>query len=313
MNIATKYALVTAAYNEERHIAGVIRSVLSQTILPAKWIIVSDGSTDRTDEIVREYSAANPFIELLRISEEHARNFAAQVCAINCGLSRLETMACDFVGNIDADITLPSDYFEQLLMKFERNPSLGIGGGTIYERGKNSVFKERRGNSTSSVAHGCQLFRRECLSAVGGAYVPLPYGGPDTYAEVVARSKSWQVESFRDLKVFHHRRTASVGGVLRGWFRQGKMDYSLGALPSFELIKLLRRIAIKPYVIGAVARLAGFCDSYRNREERAVSKEFISYIRTEQQRKLSELFRFRKSFRLPQAVKVRSLPEAAKE
>src|SRR6516162_3973080 len=166
MKSLSSYVMVTAAYNEERLIEQAIDSILSQTILPAKWIIVSDGSTDRTDEIVSRYTAEHDFIQLLRISEDHARNFAAQVNAINRGLSLLESMDYDFVANIDADITLEPDYFERLLERFRQNPHLGLGGGAIYERYGAGGFAERRGNSVTSVAHGCQLFRRECFAVI---------------------------------------------------------------------------------------------------------------------------------------------------
>jgi poly-beta-1,6-N-acetyl-D-glucosamine synthase len=285
------YALVTAAYNEQALIEQAILSIVSQTVRPDNWIIVSDGSTDSTDDVVQRYAAIHQFVQLCRVSDDHPRNFAAQVNAINKGLRLLQKTTYKFIGNIDADITLEPDYFARLLEKFQRDPKLGLAGGAVYERCGRGVFKERRGNSVASVAHACQLFRRECFEEIGGAYVPLPYGGPDTYAEIVARMKYWRVASFSELKVFHHRRTGSVGGVLRGWFRQGKMDYSLGTLPLFELFKLLRRAMIKPYLIGSIARLAGFIDSYRRREKRAVPDEFVFYFRHEQRQRLAKLFR----------------------
>ncbi len=287
----SSYVLVTAAYNEERLIEQVILSIVAQTVPPDKWIIVSDGSTDRTDEIVAKYASAHGFIQLCRISEDHPRNFAAQVNAINRGLSVLSSKDYAFVGNMDADITLEPDYFENLLEKFRQDPLLGLGGGTIYEQSGKGSFKERRGNSIASVAHACQLFRRECFEAIGGAYPPLPYGGPDTYAGIVARMKSWRVISFNDLKVFHHRQTGSVGGVLRGGFRQGKMDYSLGTLPLFEVLKLVRRTLMRPFLIGSIVRFAGFLDSYRQRERRAVPDDFVFYFRQEQRQRLARLFR----------------------
>src|SRR5262245_18683895 len=128
------YALVTAAYNEEALIEDVIRSVVTQTILPRRWVIVSDGSTDRTDEIVLEYASRYPFIQLERITEEHARNFAAQVIAINRGFARCKDADYNFIGNLDADITLEPDYFERLFSLFDREADLGLSGGRLYEK-----------------------------------------------------------------------------------------------------------------------------------------------------------------------------------
>jgi hypothetical protein len=288
MEDISSYVLVTAAYNEGKLIEQTISSIVSQTVRPKKWIVVSDGSNDNTDEIVEQYAGRYEFLHLHRVCEDHPRNFAAQVNAINLGLSLLKGTEYSFVGNIDADITLDPNYFERLLNEFRMDDQLGIGGGAICERGRDGVFKDRRGNSTGSVAHACQLFRRQCFEAIGGAYLPLPYGGPDHYAEIMARKSCWRVASFTDLKVFHHRRTASVGGVLRGWFRQGKMDYSLGTLPLFEAFKLLRRTLMKPYLIGAIARCAGFLHSYWRREKRAIPQDVLLYFRNEQRRRLAQ-------------------------
>lgn len=285
------FVLVTAAYNEEKVIEQTIRSIVAQTLRPLKWIIVSDGSTDKTDEIAQRYAEENGFIQLCRVTEVHPRNFAAQVYAINRGLSQLQNMGYSFVGNLDADITLEPEYFSRLLQKFRLNLRLGLGGGTIYERCPTGEFKPRKLNTVSSVAQACQLFRRECFEAIGGAYRPLRYGGSDTYAETSARMKHWEVKAFPDLTVFHHRPTNGAEGALRGWFRQGKMDYSLGALPAFELFKLLRRAAGKPYLIGSMVRCAGFVGSYLHRDERQAPNEFVAYLRQEQkQRVINFLF-----------------------
>jgi biofilm PGA synthesis N-glycosyltransferase PgaC len=284
------YVLVTAAYNEERFIEQTIRSIVSQTIRPAKWVVVSDGSTDSTDDIVKDYATNNAFIQLCRITDDHPRNFEAQAHAINYGLSQLRDVNYSFVGNLDADITLAPEYFALLLEKFHRDPRLGLGGGAICERCPDGKFRLRKMGSATSVAHACQLFRHDCFEAIGGAYLPLRYGGPDAHAETVARMKNWRVASFADLEVFHHRPTNSAEGALRGCFRQGKMDYSLGALPFFELFKLLRRVWVKPYLTGAMARCAGFVHSYCHRENREVPNDFVVYTRQEQKQKIINLF-----------------------
>jgi len=288
---ANSYVLVTAAYNEGKLIQQTIQSIVSQTLRPVKWVIVSDGSTDETDEIVKAYAAKNDFIQLYRITEDHPRNFSAQVNAINRGLLQLKGTEYSFVGNLDADITLEPDYFRLLLDKFGLDPKLGLGGGNVCERCSDGRFRARPIMSTTAVPHACQLFRRDCFEAIGGAYVPLRYGGPDTYAEISARMKHWNVASFRELTVFHHRPTNSAEGILRGWFRQGKMDYSLGTLPAFEVFKLGRRIWVKPYLIGSLARCAGFIESYIQREARAVPDDFVEYVRREQKQRILDLFR----------------------
>src|SRR5215469_9821385 len=144
MTERSRYVLVTAACNEGEYIGGLIHSVISQDQRPERWVIVSDNSDDRTDYIIREYSKTNDFIRLHRITTPHARNFAAQVHAINAGLSLLQNYDYDYVGNLDADITLPSDYFANLMARFREDPRLGIGGGYLYERSGRD-FKPRDG------------------------------------------------------------------------------------------------------------------------------------------------------------------------
>ena len=278
------YVLITAAHNEEKYIEATIRSVIAQTLLPRKWIIVSDASSDCTDEIVQKYAAQHAFIELLRLSDGHARNFGAQVDAIHAGYTRLKALPFGFVGNVDADVALPPDYYQSLLRKFAENPQLGLAGGFIHEDyGKG--FQSRPTNRRNSVAHATQLFRRECFEAIGG-YLRLPYGGPDWVAEIMARQRGWTVEAFPALAVRHYRPSASAGGVLRGCFRQGRMDQSLGSLPLFELIKCLRRLLERPVILGAFARLLGFTYAVLTGAPRLVPEEIAQHLRQEQRMRL---------------------------
>lgn len=275
-----RYVLVTAAYNEQSYIRNLLASVVSQTCPPERWIVVSDASADGTDAIVREYAERYPFVQLRRIVDPHARNFAAQVHAINRGFRELRGLQYDYIGNLDADISLEPDYFERLIGYFERDPLLGLAGGMIYEQRK-GVFRYRPSNNVRSVAHGVQLFRRACLETVG-AYLPLPYGGPDWYAEIRARMNGWRVQAFPALRAFHHRSTGNASGLLRYCYRQGFMDHALGSHPLFEVLKCLRRVREKPFIVGAVARLGGFASAYRRGERRPVSQEFIQCLRAEQ-------------------------------
>jgi glycosyltransferase involved in cell wall biosynthesis len=284
-----QYGLATAAYNEEAIIEQTIQSVVSQTVLPQKWVIVSDGSTDRTDEIVRDYTGKYKFIELLRITEEHVRNFSAQVNAINVGFARLRGLRCSFIGNLDADITLEPNYFDALLLEFAKDEMLGMAGGSIYESVK-GTFVSRRENSISSVAHGVQLFRAECLELLGGGYKHFSWGGTDTHACVFLRMHGWRAESISKLKALHHRPTGQGFGALRYRYRGGLMDHYFGTHPLFELFRVARRVPSRPYVMGALARLSGFVWGYCTRAEREVPPEYIRFARQEQMKRLRNLF-----------------------
>ena len=293
---AMRYVLVTAAYNEERYIEAVIRSVIAQGVHPSRWVIVSDGSTDGTDQIVLKYAAQYEFIELLRIEDEHPRNFAAQVIAINKGFGRLTNIDYDFIGNLDADVSFEPSYFSGLLDEFADDPSLGLAGGSIFER-QDGQFKPRRTNRESSVAHAVQFFRRECFEALGSEYLPLPHGGPDWYAVVRSRMNGWRVRSLKGLNVYHHRPPGGGNGWIRASFRQGQMDHSLGTHPLFEVLRIGRRLRSRPFIVYACARLAGFLFSSLTFEQRVVSREFVRFLRKEEIERLWRVFQRSAMFR----------------
>lgn len=154
----------------------------------------------------------------------------------------------------------------------------------MLEDGRNG-FQSRMSNRRYSVAHAGQLVRRDCYEQIGG-YAVLEYGGEDWHAQTNARMKGWEAEAFPDLKIFHHRHTGEGDNLVRHKFRQGRMDYSFGSLPLFEVLKCLQRVPEKPFAVGGMARLCGFFWSYLQREKRPVSNEFVAFLRSEQRSKL---------------------------
>ncbi len=279
-----RYALVTGAYNEEHYIEKTIISVVTQRRLPVCWVIVDDASSDRTPDIVEQYSHKMPYIRLQRLTKHHARDFRAHVLAINAGYDQLADEEFDFIGNLDADISFGSDYFERLLENFQEDPRLGIGGGFLYEE-QGDEYRARRFNNEGSVPNAVQLFRRQCYESIG-RYKALKYGAPDWCAEVEARMKGWRVRSFPELRVYHHRHTGTAGGQLRNMFRDGLVAYSLGSDPYFEIIKCIRRALARPRIFGAIWRLAGFISGYTRSEPRLVNTDFMTFLREDQRRRI---------------------------
>jgi len=279
------YVLITAAKNEERYIEGTIKSVLAQNVLPKRWVIISDGSTDQTDQIVAKYTANQEFIKFTRRESKNYTGFASKVHALNLGYKLLNDLTYDFIGHLDADVSFDREYYEEILAKFRQNPALGLAGGFIFEQ-RNGRFQSRPFNSNKSVAGSIQLFRRNCYEAIRG-FIPLEAGGEDWYAEVMARMKGWRVEAFPELRVFHHKPSKAARGLLRDSLRQGIMDYSLGSHPLFELSKCIRRIRERPFLVVAFTRLVGFAWCYWRRQKRQVPFQFIRYIRREQLEKLN--------------------------
>jgi len=283
-----RYALMTAAHNEVKLIAQTIESVLAQSILPVIWVIVSDRSSDGTDDIVASYSSEHSFIHLIHLDENVGRGTIAKVNALKEAYRQIALYPHDFVGNLDADVTFGSNYFEDLTKCFLSDPTLGIAGGMIYEN-QDGEFRPRISNSVASVAHAAQLVRRECYSQIGG-YIGLKFGGEDWYAEIRARRNGWQVKSFPMLQVMHHRQTGGSDSILRARFREGKMDFSVGSHPLFEFIKCARRIPERPLFIGAFVRLLGFFVSYFDKTSRLVSPEIVDFLQEEQMGRIRRLF-----------------------
>ncbi len=281
------YVLMTAAHNEEDFIEGTIRSVLAQTLLPQRWVIVSDNSTDRTDEIVGSYARQHTFIRSLHITRAPGRHFSAKVRALQQGLRLLEGVEYEFIGNVDADISLGPSYFEDLVAHFRKRPDLGLSAGFLYEDAAGG-YRSVTINNVHDVFHGAQLVRRECYEQIDG-YAVLTYGGEDWYAQTKARMKGWHVESIPKLKIFHNRHTSGGSSPLKNSFRQGRQDYSFGSDPLFEILKCMRRIPEKPYLGSALARLAGFIWPYICKEPRAVPEDFASFLRREQKERVSQL------------------------
>lgn len=282
------YVLLTAAHNEERFIAETIECVLAQTRRPREWVIVSDASTDHTDEIVKSFASRYDFIQMLRVERGHGRSFHSKMNAIHAGYAQLRTSDYNFIGNLDADVSVGPTYFEGLLDNFQADATLGVVGGVILEHGEADPNVTSVQEYERAVAHAAQIVRRQCYEDIGG-YPSLPYGGPDTYAEIAARMKGWKVRSFVELPVTHHRVTASASGLMRGRFKQGRQDFSFGYHPVFEIVKCINRLREKPFVVGALLRLGGFCWSRLLDRRPAVSEAFVKFLRDEQVQRLRTL------------------------
>jgi poly-beta-1,6-N-acetyl-D-glucosamine synthase len=284
-----KYVLMTAAYNEEAFIEKTIKSVLSQTLLPTLWAIVSDGSTDKTDEIVEQYAARHDFISFVRLTRQPGRSFGSKGLALEQAAKLTENLSFDFIGNIDADVALEPAYFEGLIERFERNPQLGIAAGFIHEE-QDGHFENRSANRVDSVPHAAQLVRRECYESIQG-YRVFKYGGEDWYAQQCAKMNGWQAEAVPSLKIFHERATGSAGSLVKHQFRLGRLDYSFGSAPLFEVMKCASRLSEKPWLVGGVTRFLGFAWSSLIGEERPVSQRFVEFLRKEQAVKVRAVFR----------------------
>ena len=282
------YTLITPARNEAEYIPKVIESMVGQTVQPSKWVIVNDGSTDDTENIVMQASKTYPVIQLIRSKGELNRSFGSKALAFQKGYQALQNLMFDYVGNLDADVTMEPHYYERILEEMLKNPRLGVVSGVVWDRTGNK-FKRVTSNLNHAVG-AVQFWRRECFEAVGG-YRPATVGGIDSLAELTARMKGWHTRSFPDLPVYHHKPIDSANGRkgIRIAYRAGLTEYHIGTWPVFALLKAIRRWKESPIIICVFIRLFGYSRLWLTKASRDAPKELVAYLKNEQKGLIREV------------------------
>jgi glycosyltransferase involved in cell wall biosynthesis len=282
MNTALKYIVITPIRDEEMHIEKTIDSMVSQQILPEEWILVDDGSTDRTGSIIDEYSKIYPWIRVIHIENRGFRKSGGGVVeAFNCGLHSVSVSNWDFLVKLDGDLSFPSDYFNKCIEYFVVEPRLGIGGGDIYHNINGKLILEE--NPTFHVRGATKIYRKACWDALGGL-IAAP--GWDTLDEVKANMLGWKTRCFADLKLVHHKYTGSADGTWGGFVKNGRGAYIAGYHPLFMIIKCLLRTFRKPILIGALGLLYGFVSGHLKGIPQVEDRELISYLRSQQMNRI---------------------------
>jgi poly-beta-1,6-N-acetyl-D-glucosamine synthase len=284
MNLsAIKYVIITPARDEEAHLQETIESVVAQTIRPIEWLIVNDGSTDRTGEIIHKYSARYPWIRAIHRTNRGFRKAGGGVVdAFNDGYRQLTTKDSDYIVKLDGDLSFEPDYFEKCFNHFADETRLGVGGGVMcyIQNGKKSF----EANPAFHVRGATKIYRRACWDAIGGFW-PAP--GWDTMDEVKASMLGWTTRSFPELHLLHHRYTGAADGTWANLVKNGRANYVCGYHPVFMLLKCLRRLGYKPYIVGSVALLYGFLSGYTQRIPQVDEPETIKYLRKQQLARLT--------------------------
>lgn len=273
-----KYVIITPARDEEDNLASTIESVAAQTVRPAEWIIVNDGSKDKTGQIIDEYAGRYSWIRAChRANRGFRKSGGGVVDAFNDGYALLTVTDFDFIVKLDADLSFEPEYFEKCFDNFENEPSLGVGGGVIcyIENGQKS-FEQ---NPAFHVRGATKIYKRMCWDAIGGFW-PAP--GWDTMDEVKASMLGWTTRSFPDLHLLHHRYTGAADGVWGNLVKNGRANYICGYHPLFMLSKCAYRLVQRPYVIGSAALLYGFLTGYLRRIPQVNEPKTIRYLRQQQ-------------------------------
>jgi poly-beta-1,6-N-acetyl-D-glucosamine synthase len=266
----TDYVLISPVKDEEKYIEQTLESVINQTIKPFRWIIVDDGSSDRTPEIIELYRKRFNWIEVLRGDRGAPRSPGSPVVnAFNRGYDRVRDSEFDFVVKLDCDLRFAPDYFEKLLQEFHKDPRLGIASGIYLENyGKGWVPIEMPFYHT---AGACKFMRKECFIQIGGFAAAK---GWDTVDEIKAQMREWRTRHFKELVMYHLKNEGSGIGFLKTNIMHGEIFYMTGGSKLFFIAKVLHRIfAGKPVFLGGMLLSYGYLKHLLKRTDRLVSEE----------------------------------------
>lgn len=279
------YVIITPARNEAHYIEKTIESVSAQTILPAEWLIVDDGSDDATPDIVRSYADRFPWIRLIcRGNRGYRKSGTGVMEAFYDGYDELHQVEWDYLVKLDADLTLKRDYFERCFKHFDQNPKLGIGGGKVFHTINGEL--EFESHPRFHVRGATKIYRQECWRAIGGL---IKMTGWDTIDEVKANMIGWQTYTFDEPTLVHHRITGAADGIFRNYVKNGIGSFIIGYHPLFLLLKSVSLFFGKAGLKGAIGLLYGFSQGYLKKINRIEEQDVIRYLRRQQLNRL--LFR----------------------
>jgi len=284
-NPFVRFAVITPARDEAAHIVHTIASMAAQTRLPVEWVIVDDGSTDATAEILATAAVRHPWIHVCRRSDRGRRLPGVGVMqAVSEGLRALNTRDWEFLVKLDADLSFEPDYFARCLKHFAADSRLGIGGGVVCHRSGDAVVAEGRGDPPFHVRGATKIYRQACWNDIGGFFAQT---GWDTIDEVKANMLGWRTRTFAELRLMQHRVTGGAEGPWRDAIKNGRANYITGYHPAFMLCKCLRRFLRQPRSIAAAGLAWGYFGSYFRPVSRVPDADLIRYVREQQWRRLS--------------------------
>lgn len=277
-----RYVIISPVRNEGAHLERVIASVVHQTVLPAQWVVINDGSTDNTAEIMNRYARQIPWITAMHLPARHNRAPGTKVvAAFNEGIREIRAHDWDYLVKLDGDLILTSDYFEMCIVQFEKEAGLGVGGGVVFHMDNGERIIEP--NPLFHVRGATKIYRRACWEQLGGLLVAP---GWDTLDEVKANMLGWSTRSFLDIQIEHLRPTGAADGSWRNSFKNGEANFRSGYHPLFMLLKCVKRFFDAPYLIGSAGLFCGYASSYFRGVPQVDDKQLIGYLRQQQLRRV---------------------------
>jgi glycosyltransferase involved in cell wall biosynthesis len=288
---AHKIVVISPCRDEEATLERTIGCMLSQSVHPEQWVIVDDGSRDRTPEILDEVARKNPWIRIVRLEDRGFRKVGGGVVdAFYAGLATVDG-PYDFVAKMDVDLEFPPRYFERILEYFDRDPKLASASGKVYRREGDRLVEEFL--IDEMVAGQFKLYRREAFERIGGFVAEVMWDGIDFHR---ARMEGFRTASLPDpeLRIIHLRLMGSSDtSVYRGRLRWGRGQWFMGSAFPYVLASAIFRMREKPYGTGGLVILAGYCLAALRREGRYDDAEFQRDLRRWQYRRLVGLLRGR--------------------
>ena len=283
---ARRYALISPCRNEARFIKTTLDSVISQSELPALWVIVDDGSTDETMDILTQYSAQYPWIKVVAKPDRGHRAVGPGVIeAFYVGLEALCLSEFDFICKLDVDLDLPPRYFEILMDRMQADPRLGSASGKPYYRSTTGAWVSEKCGDEMSVGM-TKFYRTSCFQDIGGFVREVMWDGIDCHK---ARQRGWVVRSWDEPDLqFHHLRPmgASDNNILTGRARHGFGQYFMRSDPLYFSATAVFRMTRPPYVIGGLAMLYGYARAWWSGARQLDDPELCNFIRAYQRQAL---------------------------
>jgi len=280
-----KIVVVSPCRNETEYMRRTLDSVVAQSVPPTLWVIVDDGSTDGSREVIEDYMTRHDWIRLVPVPDRGHRAVGPGVVeAFYTGLNTVQLEEFDYLCKLDLDLDLPARYFETLLERMEADPRIGTCSGKPYIRRGNDLVSERRGDEMS--VGMTKFFRRQCFEEIGGFVREVMWDAIDCHK---ARQLGWKAVSWDhpDLNFEHLRPMgSSQTSIYTGKRRHGFGQYFMGSDPLYFLATAAFRALEPPYILGGLSMIQGYVGAWMRGEKQLDDPELRAFIRQYQRRAL---------------------------